>query len=36
VNTCGETCNVEDIVGTVELDTKGLDSGCDLKQCCMY
>jgi hypothetical protein len=33
VNTCGETCNVEDIVGTVELNTKGLDSGCNLQQC---
>jgi hypothetical protein len=36
IDTCDETCNVEDIVGTVQLDTKGLDNGCDLKQCCMY
>ncbi len=36
VNTCDETCNVEDIVGTVELHTNGLDSGCNLEQCCMY
>jgi len=36
VNTCDETCNVEDIVGTVELHTNGLDSGCNLEQCCTY
>lgn len=34
VNTCEETCQVEDIVGTVFLDSHGLDSGCDLQQCC--
>ncbi|CAF1551747.1 unnamed protein product, partial [Adineta steineri] len=33
VNTCDETCIVEDIVGTVELHSKGLDSGCNLEQC---
>lgn len=33
VNTCEETCQIEDIVGTVLLDSHGLDSGCDLQQC---
>ncbi|CAF0822901.1 unnamed protein product [Rotaria sp. Silwood1] len=33
VDTCDETCNVQDIVGTVELDTHELDSGCNLDQC---
>ncbi|CAF1423677.1 unnamed protein product [Rotaria magnacalcarata] len=33
VNACEETCNVQDIVGTVELDSNGLDSGCKLDQC---
>ncbi|CAF0826469.1 unnamed protein product [Adineta ricciae] len=33
VNTCSESCNVEDIVGTVELYSNGLDSGCNLQQC---
>ncbi|CAF2502141.1 unnamed protein product [Rotaria sp. Silwood2] len=33
VNACDETCNVQDIVGTVELDTNGLDSGCNHDQC---
>ncbi|UJR27982.1 hypothetical protein I4U23_009240 [Adineta vaga] len=33
VNTCVESCNVEDIVGTVELHSNGLDSGCKLDQC---
>jgi hypothetical protein len=36
VNTCDESCNVQDIVGKVELNTNGLDSGCNLEQCCMY
>lgn len=36
VNTCDETCYVQDIVGTVELDSNGLDSGCNPDQCCMY
>ncbi|CAF1250602.1 unnamed protein product [Rotaria sordida] len=33
IDTCDETCNVQDIVGTVELDTNGLDSGCNHDQC---
>ena len=36
VDTCDETCVAEDIVGTVTLDSNGLDSGCNLEQCCMY
>ncbi len=35
VDTCDETCAVEDIVGTITLDTSGSDSGCNLEQCCM-
>ena len=35
VNTCPDSCNVEDIVGTVELYSNGIDSGCKLEQCCM-
>ena len=34
VNTCEETCQVEDIVATVTLDSHGLDSGCNSDQCC--
>ncbi len=36
VDTCDETCAVEDIVGTITLDSNGLDSGCNLEQCCMF
>jgi hypothetical protein len=36
VDTCEETCAVEDIAATVVLDTNGLDSGCNLEQCGMY
>jgi len=36
VDTCDETCAVEDIIGTVILDTNGIDSGCNPEQCCMY
>jgi len=36
VDTCDETCAIEDIVGTITLDTNGIDSGCNLEQCCMY
>jgi hypothetical protein len=36
VNTCDETCNVQDIAGRIELHTNGLDSGCNPEQCCMY
>ncbi len=36
VNTCDQTCDVQDIVGKVELNTNGFDSGCNLEQCCMY
>ncbi|CAF1435096.1 unnamed protein product, partial [Adineta ricciae] len=33
VDTCDETCAVENIVSTVTLDTNGIDSGCALEQC---
>jgi hypothetical protein len=33
VNTCDETCNVQDIAGRIELHTNGLDSGCNPEQC---
>lgn len=33
VDTCDETCAVEEIVGVVQLNTNGLDSGCDPEQC---
>jgi hypothetical protein len=33
VNTCDETCSVQDIVGKIELNTNGLDSGCNPEQC---
>ncbi|UJR21434.1 hypothetical protein I4U23_024520 [Adineta vaga] len=33
VDTCDETCAVEDIVSTVTLDSDGIDSGCNLEQC---
>ena len=36
MNTCDETCNIEEISGTVTLHSNGIDSGCDLEQCCMY
>lgn len=36
VNTCDETCNVQDIAGRIELHTNGLDSGCNPEQCCTY
>lgn len=36
IQACEETCNVQDIVSKVELNAHGLDSGCNLEQCCMY
>ncbi|CAF0892158.1 unnamed protein product [Rotaria sp. Silwood1] len=33
VDVCEETCVVENIVGTVILDSNGIDSGCNLEQC---
>ena len=33
VDTCDETCAVEEIVGVVQLNTNGLNSGCDAEQC---
>ena len=35
VQACEETCNVQDIVGKIELNANGLDSGCNLEQCGM-
>ncbi len=36
VDTCDETCAIEDIVGTVTLDVNEIDSGCNLEQCGMF
>ncbi|CAF3887254.1 unnamed protein product [Rotaria sordida] len=33
VDTCDETCAVENIIGTVTFDSNGIDSGCNLEQC---
>ncbi|CAF1018548.1 unnamed protein product [Adineta steineri] len=33
VDTCDETCAVEEIAGIVTFDTNGIDSGCNLEQC---
>jgi len=36
VDTCDETCVVEDIVGKVTLDINEIDSGCNHQQCGMF
>lgn len=33
VNTCDDTCVVEEIVGQIDLQTDGIDSGCHIEQC---